>query len=366
MDVFIKDVFEFLHNNPEPAFKEYKTAKYIADILRKLGYKVIENVGITGVIGIVDSGHKGPNLAFRADMDSLKFEIGGETVNYHACGHDANSTMLLSAAKQIIEAGIKKGKLFLIFQPGEETLEGATGVIESGIIDNVDEIVGLHLQEPSEEKVGHASPRLMHKAYCSIEINVLGKSCHASVPELGVNATVAGTHIINAVNAIRNDARIPYSCIPTIFKADGASRNTIQDKAVIFFDLRADTDAVMEVLVSKFKNAVIYSAKAIGAEVEFVNEVVCPAANYDDEIASLVKEALIDILGRDNVHDFTSSTKSEDFHNYSSQIGVKASYISLGANFLPYLHAYNATFDHTYLKKGADIFTNIAIKRLGC
>lgn len=365
MDIFIKEVFEFLHNNPEPAFEEYKTAEFVAKHLKELGYKVIEKVGKTGVVGILDSGKKGPVLGLRADIDCLQFEVDGEIVNYHGCGHDGNMTMLLAAAKQIIQNGIKEGKLYIIFQPGEETLEGAQGVIESGVIDDIDEIVGIHLQPKAEEEVGHASPRLMHKSYCSIEINVIGRTCHASLPHLGINATEAGALIINAVNTIRSDARSPYSCKATIFKADGASRNSIQDKAFISFDLRAETDDIMMELISKLKNAAIYSAKSVGAEVEIVREVLCYAANYDDELSDIVKEALIDVLGEGKVHDFTPATTSEDFHNYSAKLGAKASYISLGADFHPYLHAYNATFDHSYLEKGAEILTNVAHRRLG-
>lgn len=365
MERFIEETWQYLHDHPENAFQEVLTAALVAEKLREFGYDVTEQVGVTGVIGVLDSGKPGVTLGLRADMDCLVFTVDGKPTNYHGCGHDGNVTMLLAAAKQIAADGIKTGKLVLIFQPAEETLGGAPAMIQSGKLDGLEEIVGMHLQPEAEEQVGHASPRLMHKAYGSIELTVHGRNSHASLPHLGINATEAGVQIVNAVNCIRCDARSPYSCKVTIFKADGASRNTIPDKAELSFDLRADSNDVMEQLIGKVKRAAVSAADAVGAEVEFTREVFCRAANYDDGLADTVKEVLAEVLGEECAHDETGCTCSEDFHNYSGMLGCKAAYVSLGAAFTPYLHAYGAEFDHAYMKKGAEIFTRVAHARLG-
>ena len=317
------------------------------------------------MVGLLDSGAPGVNLALRADMDCLVFTVDGKPAKYHGCGHDGHMAMLLAAAKQLAEDGIKRGKLYVIFQPAEESLNGSNGLIESGKLDGLDEIVGMHLQPAAEEAVGHAAPRLMHKAYGNVELVVHGRSAHASMPHLGINATEAGVQIVNAVNCIRCDARSPYSCKVTVFKADGSSRNTIPDRAELSFDMRADSDEVMEQLISRVKAAAINAAASMGAQVEFTREVFCRAANYDDELADIVKGVLAEVLGEDCVHDETSCTCSEDFHNYSGMLGCKAAYVSLGADFTPYLHAYEAKFDHAYMKKGAEIFIRTAHTRLG-
>ena len=365
LEKFIEEVWAFFHEHPEKAFEEKETAAFIAEKLRSFGYAVTEQVGGTGVVALLDSGVPGVNLGLRADMDSLVFTVDGKAVNYHGCGHDGNMSMLLAAAKQLSEDGIKSGKLYLVFQPAEETLSGSNGVVESGVLDGLDEIVGIHLQPAAEELPGHASPRLMHKAYGNIELTVHGKSSHASMPHLGINATEAGVQIVNAVNCIRCDSRSPYSCKVTVFKADGSSRNTIPDKAELSFDMRADSNDVMEQLMSRVKTAAVNAAAAMGAQVEFTREVFCRAASYDDELADVVKGALKEVLGEDCVHDETSCTCSEDFHNYSGMLGCKAAYVSLGADFTPYLHAYDAKFDHAYMKKGAEVFIRTAHARLG-
>ena len=106
-------------------------------------------------------------------------------------------------------------------------------------------------------------------------------------------------------------------------------------------------------------------AEAMGATVELSREVFCRAASYDDGFADAVKLILAEVLGEDKVHDETSCTCSEDFHNYSGMLGCKAAYVSLGADFTPYLHAYEAKFDHAYLIKGAEIFIRTVHARLG-
>ena len=365
MERFIEEVWQFFHAHPENAFQETETSAFIADKLRSFGFEVHEHLGGTGVVGVLDSGLTGVNLGLRADMDSLVFTVDGKPTNYHGCGHDANMSMLLAAARKLAEDGIKSGKLYVIFQPGEETLAGSTPVIESGVLDGLDEIVGMHMQPAAEELPGHASPRLMHKAYGNIELTVHVRSAHASMPHLGINATEAGVQIVNAVNCIRCDARSPYSCKVTVFKADGSSRNTIPDRAELSFDMRADSNDVMEQLISRVKAAAVNAAATMGAEVEFTREVFCRAADYDDELADTVKSVLAEVLGEDCVHDETSCTCSEDFHNYSGMLGCKSAYVSLGADFTPYLHAYEAAFDHAYMKKGAEIFIRAAHARLG-
>jgi len=75
---FIEKTFNYLHAHPEPGFKEFETAKYLAEQLQSFGYKVLEKVGMTGVVGIMDSYKDGPIMAVRSDMDALKFLVNGE------------------------------------------------------------------------------------------------------------------------------------------------------------------------------------------------------------------------------------------------------------------------------------------------
>ncbi|MEK7226902.1 MAG: amidohydrolase, partial [Bacteroidota bacterium] len=125
-----------IHEHPELGNRETRTAKLIADHLRKLGFEVKEGVAKTGVVGILRGGKPGPCIALRADIDALpivervnlpfaskqKSTYNGQEVGVmHACGHDSHVAMLMSAAE--ILAGMKsdiKGTVKFIFQPAEE------------------------------------------------------------------------------------------------------------------------------------------------------------------------------------------------------------------------------------------------------
>ncbi|QNL45386.1 amidohydrolase [Oscillibacter hominis] len=365
MKDFIETTWTYFHEHPELGFEEFATTKHIVELLEGFGYAPKVFPAGTGAVAVLDSGCPGPVLGLRADIDCLAFTTDGKVEKYHACGHDGNITMLLAAAKQLKEDGIKRGKVYFIFQPAEETLKGSLSVIESGYISDMEEIVGMHLQPDQEEQYGHAAPRLLHKSYGRVEVTVHGRNAHASLPYLGINATEAGVQIVNAVNCIRCDARSPYSCKVTIFKADGSSHNTIPDKALLVFDIRADTNDTMSQIMEKLKIAAEHAAASVGATAEISDEVICYSASYDPVLCDEVKSVLCDVLGEEQVRDACPATTSEDFHNYSNQMGAKAAYISLGASFTPFLHANHSFFNHDALLSGAKIWIGVAHKRLG-
>ena len=130
-DVFTH--FNYLHAIPEIGMKEFKTSAYVADVLKRLGYEVETQVGgATGVVAVCDSGKPGAVLGLRADMDALGTKDGGAS---HLCGHDGHMAMLLAAAEEIMkEKLVRKGKLKLLFQPAEETSEGALSMLKAVLL----------------------------------------------------------------------------------------------------------------------------------------------------------------------------------------------------------------------------------------
>ena len=117
----INEVWPKLHALAEPAFKEVKTAAFLADFLRKLGYDVTENVGnTTALTAVLDSGNPGPTVAVRTDMDCLLFKNeDGSLEPIHACGHDAHMTIDLGVAKLLQEQGLACGRVKILCQPAE-------------------------------------------------------------------------------------------------------------------------------------------------------------------------------------------------------------------------------------------------------
>ena len=142
-------LYRDLHANPELSMQEVRTPAKLAAEMRKLGFKVTEKVGKTGVVAVMKNG-PGPVLMLRADMDGLPVveqtglpfaskvrathARGVETGVMHACGHDTHMTAWLGTARRL--AAMKdqwSGTLVMILQPGEETGEGAKAMLDDGL-----------------------------------------------------------------------------------------------------------------------------------------------------------------------------------------------------------------------------------------
>ena len=147
-----------LHPLAELGLNTKNTAQYVLDHLEKSDVEA-HRVGTRMVyLGVIDSGVPGPTVMLRADMDALPFEVDGKKTAIHACGHDGHTAMLLEAASRLV-GNIKKGKLKLLFQPAEETLEGANVMIKEGVLDGVDYLVGAHVRPIQDLEVGTLCPR---------------------------------------------------------------------------------------------------------------------------------------------------------------------------------------------------------------
>src|SRR6202051_3678139 len=153
-----------IHSHPELSLQETRTAKLAADRLDAAGYEVTTGVGKTGVVGLLRNGD-GPTVMLRADMDALPIQEAtglpyaskatatdreGNTVPVsHMCGHDMHVTWLAGATKLLAEARASwRGTLMAVFQPAEETGEGAQAMIDDGLFKRFpkpDVILGQHV-----------------------------------------------------------------------------------------------------------------------------------------------------------------------------------------------------------------------------
>lgn len=360
---YVEEVFNYLHSIPEIGFNEFKTSEFIGKELKEFGYSVVEGIATTGLVAVLDSQKKGPVLAVRADMDALQFELDGKKINIHACGHDANSSMVLATAKEIAERGINKGEVIFIFQPAEEILGGAKEIAKSGVLDEVEEIIGMHLRPIEEAKLGEATPALCHGASKMIKVKINGLASHGARPHLGVNVIDASALAINAINAIKIDPRIPHSAKVTSINTGDLAYNIIPSSANLVLDVRAQTNEIMEKLIEKIKEAINNSVKSIGANAEIEVNAGVPAAEYNEDTVSIAREAIEEVLG-DSLKPILTPG-GEDFHFYTKTLGIKSAYIGLGANLTPGLHNPEMKFDLKALEYGKEILKKIILKRLG-
>lgn len=232
METRILATYDALHAMPEVGFAEFRTAAYLAEKVKTAGFAVTTGVGGTGIVAELKGKETGPVVVLRADMDALAHTVEGKDICVHSCGHDSHCAMVLTAAEEIGKTGIKRGTLKIFFQPAEEKLFGATRMIEAGVLEDVDIIIGIHLRPGQEAKTGQATPALYHGSSYIMEATINGLTAHGARPHLGVNAIDAAAAAINAVNAININPVIPWSCKVTRLQAGGATLNAIDPVAL--------------------------------------------------------------------------------------------------------------------------------------
>ncbi len=361
----LKKTYLTLHAMPEPGFKEVKTAAFLALQLANLGYEVQTGIAGTGVVGSVHSGKPGPVLAIRADIDALPHVVDGEEKVIHSCGHDANATMVLTVAEEMAGKGLNCGTLKIIFQPGEETLFGALRMIEAGVIDNVDVLLGIHLRPVQEAGLGQATPALYHGSICIMEATITGQTAHGARPHLGVNAVDAAAAVVNAINAIHMNPVIPASIKVTKLLAGGAALNAIPDRAEMAMDLRAQENSLMDELIAKATRAIEGGAASVGATAKISVKGKVPAGEYDSGMLEIARKAIIDVLGNNGLLPPITTPGCDDFHFYGRhKSSLKTCFIGLGCDLSPGLHHPEMKFAIDALADGANILLKIIASAL--
>lgn len=364
----IVHVYDELHKIPELSTQEYKTSSFIKQYLEKYGFAITSGIANTGLVTYIKSNIEGPTLAIRVDIDALEHLIDGEIKMIHSCGHDAHTTMGIFSGIVAKELGlVKKGALKLIFQPSEEREEtsGAREMVKSGIIDDVDMLIGIHLRPGNELKLGQAIPGLRHSALNTILADIIGKGTHAGRPHLGKNPIDAIAAIINAVNAIWVDPSISSSIKFTSIHSDGANNSSVPANGKISMDLRANTNETMNELIDKAKNAIKYGSSTIGCKADIEIIPGLPAGVIDDYMAKIANESIIDVLGNEGSLGVKDTTGGDDFTIYAySKPELKATFLGLGCNLYPGLHDPNMNFDKAALVDGISILASMVQKIL--
>ena len=365
MEVRIQTTYDALHAMPEVAFAEHRTSAWLAEKVKAAGFIVMTGVGGTGIVATLKGKEPGPTVALRADMDALAYTVNGEDVCVHSCGHDAHSSMVLTAAEELAKADIRRGTLKILFQPAEETVLGALKMIEAGALDDVDVVIGIHLRPIQEAKTGQATPALYHGSSYIMEATINGRTAHGARPHLGINAIDAAAAVVNAVNAIHLNPVVPWTCKVTKLHAGGAALNVIPDKAEMALDLRTQQNAAMDALLDKAEKAIKAGAATVGATAETTVKGGVPGAEYHPEIIELARDAIRAVLGEQGLLDPIVTPGGEDFHNFvKARPKVKAGYVGLGCNLSPGLHDPTMKFDRSAMIHGTNILLHMTRKLL--
>ncbi|MGM9927416.1 MAG: M20 peptidase aminoacylase family protein [Bacillus sp. (in: firmicutes)] len=358
----ILSIFNHLHNNPETSWNEVQTTAYVKGILESCDCVVTTFEDCTGVVAELGSGEF--TVGLRSDMDALWQEVKGMFQANHSCGHDAHMTMVLGVILYMKQINYQPpGKMKFIFQPAEEKGTGALKMLEENVLDDVDFLYGVHLRPGEEVSDGKASPAIMHGAAQFLSGEIIGTDAHAARPHQGQNAIEIGAHFVTLLNSIHLNPVVPYSVKMTQFSAGGESGNIIPGKATFSLDLRAQTNEVMEQLINRVENIASTLASTYGVEIRLQTEGNVAAAIMNDQALMIMKEAIAETLGEENVVHPVSTTGGEDFHFYTlKKTHIKATMLGLGCDLQPGLHHPDMTFNQEALFEGIEILTKAIMK----
>ncbi|MCD8511234.1 MAG: M20 peptidase aminoacylase family protein [Bacillus sp. (in: Bacteria)] len=363
----IIQTYTYLHENPEISWEERETTAYLCQKLTELGipYETFED--ITGVVGYWGDKEAGPTIGLRADMDALWQKVDGEWKANHSCGHDAHMTMVLQAVRCLKETGFEpKGLLKIIFQPAEEKGAGAKALIEKGVMDGVDMLLGLHVRPIQDMSLHEASPAIYHGATTLMRGKVEGVQAHGSRPHLGVNVVDALGAIVQGVNGVKLNPAVSWSAKVTMMQAGGDNINIIPDYGEFGIDLRAQSNEVMEELIEKVKTAVLMAAAVNGSKVEIGIPAQMVAATPNKEMEEIVGGVIVDVLGEKGLVTPEPTPGGEDFHFYThSYPKLKGTVIGLGTNLQPGLHHPNMSFDLSALHDGVNLLSLAVMRMFG-
>ncbi len=312
------------HRHPELGFQEHRTAGIIARVLGDLGYEVQTGVANTGVVGVLEGQQSGPVIMLRFDMDALPIQEQSEAEYasqragvMHACGHDAHVAVGLGVATLV--AGHRdemSGALKLVFQPGEEGMNGAEVMVREGVLENPrpDVFISAHVWNSTPAGKVDVSAGPVMAAAGRWTCIVRGRGGHGAMPQQTVDPIVAAAQIVSSLQTIvsRNVGPLETAVVTVGTIHGGDAFNVIPNEVKLSGTIRTYDLSVREIVVRRMGVLTDQIARAYGATAEFAVDGLTPAVVNDPEVADVVREAAAAVLGAENVLTGEKVTVSED------------------------------------------------------
>jgi amidohydrolase len=281
----LEALYKDVHAHPELSMQETRTAGLAADRLRAAGWDVTSGIGKTGVVGLLRNGD-GPTVMLRADMDALPVaeatgldyaskatatDLEGKMVPVmHACGHDMHVTWLTGASQLLAQSREAwRGTVLALFQPAEETAEGAQAMIDDGLFARFpkpDIVLGQHVMVGPAGTIGGRAG-VITSAADSFEIRLFGRGAHGSMPQAAIDPVVMAAAVVMRLQTIvSRELAATEAAVVTIGSLQaGAKENVIPDEAVIKLNVRSFDEGVRKRVLAAIERIVNAEAAASGA-----------------------------------------------------------------------------------------------------
>ncbi|HMO48229.1 MAG TPA: amidohydrolase [Rubrivivax sp.] len=282
----LEALYKDLHQHPELSMQELRTAQIVADEMQRLGYEVTPQVGVTGVVCAMRNG-AGPTVMLRADMDALPMAEdtglayastvtardadGAEVGVAHSCGHDMHVAWMIGAA-HILSAhrGAWRGTLLIVFQPGEETAEGAAAMVRDwgeGRFPKPDIILGQHVMVGPSGTVNYR-PGVALSAADSLKVTLFGRGSHGSQPQTSIDPVImAAAATLRLQTIVSREIAPSDPAVLTIGSLQaGTKENIIPDNATIKLNMRTFDEDTRAYMLKSIRRICCAECDASGAE----------------------------------------------------------------------------------------------------
>jgi amidohydrolase len=348
----LEALYKDIHAHPELSMQERRTAALAARHLTACGFEVTSGVGGTGVVGLLRNG-EGPTVMLRADMDALPVEEatglayaskataidadGNSVPVSHMCGHDMHVTWLAGASRLLAEMRpIWRGTLMAVFQPGEETAEGAQAMIADGLFKRFPKpevVLGQHVMVGPSGTVA-ARAGAITSAADSLQVRLFGRGAHGSMPQASVDPVVmAAATVMRLQGIVSREVAAAEAAVVTVGALQaGTKENVIPDEAIIKLNVRTFDDGVRKRVLAAIERIVKAEAAASGAprEPEITTLDHYPLNVNDRDASHRVRDAFREYFGPDRVRDTGPAPASEDFGSFGTEWHVPSVFWFVG------------------------------------
>ena len=363
-----------LHKVPELGYDLPKTVAIVKRELIRIGIEYTEKYGNSSIVGVINP-EKKFTVALRADMDALPIEekTGLEFSSQHegkmhACGHDAHTACLLGAALALYKMKDKLDcSVRLIFQPNEEGADSAAMLlIERGVLDGVDMILGLHVDNSLESGYIGICPGASMASCRNIEMEFFGKTAHAAASHTGSDALAAAISAYNEIQlmlARRLPPNKPRVCSIGALHS-GEATNVVADYSIMRGTIRTYETDLDAKIYNYIKNICENSALNMECSFKITSSAFLPPVINDECVIKKLKEAAIKVVGEDRVVEIPPKMSSEDFADYLTKVaGV---FFRIGtqdprSDRQTMVHNNDFVIDESALSYGADTFVQFVI-----
>lgn len=358
-----------LHAHPERSFHETETSAYLERVLRDHGIDVLANPMETGVVAQITGAHAGPTVALRADIDGLPIHedsgLDFASANpgvMHGCGHDLHMASLLGAVFWLsAHRDLIGGTVRIIFQPAEELGLGARAVIDAGLVDGVEAIIGTHNNPNYAPGTLAAGTAPMMAGCVRFGVTLHAQGTHAGYPHKGTGPLEAMASMIMSLQTIVSRNVTPFHpLVVSVTEVHGGDVwNVVPAEAgfqgTVRYFHREDGDLAAE----RFRTIVEQTAAAygIGASVDW--------DDFQDPLVSdpaLIEPVCAHIPQYASLAPIMPSMAGEDFAEYAKV--TRPVFAFVGSNGTPGCADWHSPrfvgFDET-VRTGADFYANSAL-----